>query len=91
MISKNADVLVNPRQNDDEYTKYSYPSKNIEYLMTGNAVMAYMLDGIPEIYRSFFIVPESNETKLLAKAIESLCSKQQIYLLLEEQHRNSTH
>lgn len=49
MISKNADVLVNPRQNDDEYTKYSFPSKNIEYLMTGNAVMAYMLDGIPEI------------------------------------------
>lgn len=70
-ILQNADVLVNPRQNDDEYTKYSFPSKNIEYLMTGNAVVAYMLDGIPEIYRTFFNVPETNETVALAKAIET--------------------
>jgi len=70
-ILQQADVLVNPRQNDDEYTKYSFPSKNIEYLMTGNAVVAYMLDGIPEIYRTFFNVPETNETESLAKAIET--------------------
>lgn len=70
-ILQNADVLVNPRQNDDEYTKYSFPSKNIEYLMTGNAVVAYMLDGIPEIYGTFFNVPETNETVALAKAIET--------------------
>lgn len=70
-ILQDADVLVNPRQNDDEYTKYSFPSKNIEYLMTGNAVVAYMLDGIPEVYRTFFNVPETNETELLAKAIET--------------------
>ncbi len=70
-ILQDADVLVNPRQNDDEYTKYFFPSKNIEYLMTGNAVVAYMLDGIPEVYRTFFNVPETNETELLAKAIET--------------------
>ena len=68
-ILQQADVLVNPRQNDDEYTKYSFPSKNIEYLMTGNAVVAYMLDGIPEIYRRFFIVPKSNSIGDLANAI----------------------
>lgn len=68
-ILQNADVLVNPRQNDDEYTKYSFPSKNIEYLMTGNAVVAYMLDGIPEIYKDFFIVPSSCETYSLSEAI----------------------
>lgn len=64
-----ADVLVNPRQNYNEYTKYSFPSKNIEYLKTGNAVVAYMLDGIPEIYRRFFIVPKSNSIGDLANAI----------------------
>lgn len=68
-ILQNADVLVNPRQNDDEYTKYSFPSKNIEYLMTGNALVAYMLDGIPEIYKDFFIVPSSCETYSLSEAI----------------------
>lgn len=68
-ILQQADVLVNPRQNDDEYTKYSFPSKNIEYLMTGNAVVAYMLDGMPEVYREFLIFPKSNSTDMLAKAI----------------------
>ncbi len=78
-ILQNADVLVNPRQNDDEYTKYSFPSKNIEYLMTGNAVVAYMLDGIPEIYRTFFNVPETNETVALAKAIKNAMRSDNAY------------
>lgn len=74
-ILQQADVLVNPRQNDDEYTKYSFPSKNIEYLMTGNTVVAYMLDGIPNIYRNFFIVPDSNHTEALSRAMQIAISK----------------
>lgn len=65
-----ADVLVNPRQNDDEYTKYSFPSKNIEYLMTGNAVVAYMLDGMPADYQSMLYVPKDCTTQQLAETIE---------------------
>ena len=68
-ILQQADVLVNPRQNDDEYTKYSFPSKNIEYLMTGNAVIAYMLDGMPKEYAAFFNVPKSNQIESLAEAM----------------------
>lgn len=71
-ILRNADVLVNPRQNDDEYTKYSFPSKIIEYLMTGNAVVAYMLDGMPEIYKQFLVVPVSSKVQSLSEAI--LCA-----------------
>lgn len=59
-ITAQASVLVNPRPNDGDYTKYSFPSKNIEYLMTGKPVVAYMLDGMPEIY-SEFIFPVSKE------------------------------
>lgn len=65
-----ADVLVNPRQNDDEYTKYSFPSKNIEYLMTGHGVVAYVLDGMPSGYRRMLYVPKDNTVKGLALAIE---------------------
>lgn len=68
-LMQDADVLVNPRQNDDEYTRYSFPSKNIEYLMTGKAVVAYMLDGIPEEYRDFFIVPRDNSPEALRQAL----------------------
>lgn len=68
-ILRNADVLVNPRQNNDEYTKYSFPSKIVEYLMTGNAVVAYMLDGMPPIYKEMIYTPENNSTKSLSKTI----------------------
>lgn len=68
-ILMNADVLVNPRLNDDEYTKYSFPSKNIEYLMTGNTVVAYMLDGMPEDYSAFLKLPEDNSVHTLATVV----------------------
>lgn len=50
---QNAAVLVNPRPNNEEYTKYSFPSKTIEYLMTSNPVAAFLLDGIPSLYKDF--------------------------------------
>lgn len=53
---RKAAVLVNPRANVGEYTKYSFPSKNIEYLLTGKPVVAYMLDGMPRQYRDFMYV-----------------------------------
>ena len=38
--------------------------------MTGNAVVAYMLDGIPEIYRQFFFVPECEDIQALKQTLE---------------------
>ena len=69
-----ADVLVNPRPNNEEYTKYSFPSKNIEYLMTGKPVVAYMLDGMPACYKDFiWEIPagETNFKKILVDACEN--------------------
>lgn len=50
-----ADVLVNPRPNNEEYTKYSFPSKNVEYLASGNPTVGYILRGMKPIYRDFMI------------------------------------
>lgn len=55
-----AAVLINPRANVGEYTKYSFPSKNIEYLLSGKPVAAYMLDGMPDCYRDFIYEIESD-------------------------------
>ena len=48
-----ADVLINPRGCEGEYTKYSFPSKNIEYLLTGKEVVGYNLSGIPSEYEKY--------------------------------------
>lgn len=71
-LLQSSDVLVNPRQNNDEYTKYSFPSKNVEYLMTGNAVVAYMLDGMPESYRTLVNSPVDNTVEALADVIKRM-------------------
>lgn len=67
-----ASVLVNPRENDEEYTKYSFPSKNIEYLASGNPTVGYLLDGMPEIYRDLMIVADQDGlAAAICKALNS--------------------
>lgn len=66
-----ADVLVNPRPNDEEYTKYSFPSKNIEYLLSGNPVVCYKLDGMPEHY-SRFVSFVYDRSELMTKIISAI-------------------
>lgn len=43
-------LLVNPRPPDQEFTKYSFPSKNMEYLASGTAVLTTRLPGMPAEY-----------------------------------------
>lgn len=47
---KRALLLVNPRPTDEEFAKYSFPSKTMEYLLSGTAVVSTRLPGIPEEY-----------------------------------------
>ena len=64
-----ATVLVNPRQNTEEYTKYSFPSKTLEYLASGTPVICYRLDGIPAEYERYLVCPTDNNAEALADAI----------------------
>ena len=56
-----AAVLVNPRPNNEEYTKYSFPSKDIEYLLSGKPTVAFLLDGMPKCYQDFLYVVDQNK------------------------------
>lgn len=69
-LQMNADVLVNPRINEGEYTKYSFPSKTMEYLSTGRPVVCHKLDGIPQEYDSHLIYVEEKTVDSLKAAIE---------------------
>lgn len=72
-LQSKATVLVNPRQNNELFTKYSFPSKNIEYLSSGTPVIAYMLDGMPLEYGDYIIAPENDSIQALTKVIENVC------------------
>lgn len=61
-----AAVLINPRANVGEYTKYSFPSKNVEYLLSGKPVVAYLLHGMPRCYRDFIYEIDSGREPVAA-------------------------
>lgn len=58
-----ADLLINPRPTTDEFTKYSFPSKNMEYMASGVPVLTTKLPGMPEEYNEyvFLLLDESPE------------------------------
>lgn len=72
-IQQQSTVLINPRQNIGEYTKYSFPSKNLEYLASGVPVIAYKLDGIPDEYNNYINYVEDNSVDSLTNKIEEIC------------------
>jgi glycosyltransferase involved in cell wall biosynthesis len=68
-----ATLLVNPRQNNEEYTKYSFPSKTMEYLLSGIPLIAYELDGMPEDYKEYiYFVGDDSIDALSSKINEVL-------------------
>lgn len=68
-LQRQATVLVNPRQNNEDFTKYSFPSKTMEYLASGVPLVAYKLDGIPDEYDDYINYVPDNSPEALAKEI----------------------
>lgn len=60
-----ADILINPRSSEGIFTKYSFPSKTIEYMLAGKPVIAYKLMGIPDEYDDYLLYVEESKTGLL--------------------------
>jgi glycosyltransferase involved in cell wall biosynthesis len=58
-----ATILINPRFTSNEFTKYSFPSKILEYMSSGRPVLTTRLEGIPHDYHDklYFIEDESIE------------------------------
>ncbi len=66
---RRAAVLVNPRPDNEEYTKYSFPSKNVEYLLTGKPVVACVLAGMPACYRDYIYGISNGSPEEIARAL----------------------
>jgi len=56
---KKSTLLINPRPAIGEWTAYSFPSKNMEYMASGTPLVAFDLPCIPEEYKPhFYMIPE---------------------------------
>lgn len=56
-----ATLLVNPRPTGEDYTQYSFPSKNMEYMASGTPVLTTCLPGMPKEYDPYVFLLR-NET-----------------------------
>ena len=72
---RKSSLLVNPRQ-PSEITKYSFPSKTMEYFASGTPVLMYKLQGIPDEYYLYCYTIEGNSVENFSKSMQ--CVLQQI-------------
>lgn len=64
-----ATLLVNPRPTNEDYTKYSFPSKNMEYMASGTPVLTTKLPGMPEEYYPYVFLLEDETAEGIKAAL----------------------
>ena len=74
-LQQSSRVLVNPRSSDEEFTKYSFPSKTMEYLKSGRPVLMHKLPGIPSEYDGYLIYFENTTDAAVQKGLLDIMSK----------------
>jgi glycosyltransferase involved in cell wall biosynthesis len=75
-LEKNSDCLVNPRINSGIFTRYSFPSKNMEFLSSGVPMVGFKLDGIPNEYDQYINYFKKATAKDLAEKIVMVCNSE---------------
>ena len=70
-----ATVLVNPRFSHEEYTKYSFPSKNMEYMASGVPLLTTRLPGIPKEYFNYVYIFDKETMEGYEAAMLNVLSK----------------
>lgn len=77
-----AKLLINPRFTNSEYTKYSFPSKIMEYMASGTPVLTTKLSGIPDEYGKYvYFFEDESIVGMKEKMIEILSkSDNELYM-----------
>ena len=71
-IQAKSDLLVCPRHFDEFTTKYTFPSKLLEYIIAGVPVLSNKLKGIPQEYEKYVTLSEYDDPLTWAKYINEI-------------------
>ena len=74
-IEKSMHVLVNPRPVEDEYVRYSFPSKNMEYLASGIPTILTGIPSLPSDYNQYAYITDNNSIESIANALKSILNE----------------
>lgn len=81
-LQARATLLVNPRHSNEEFTKFSFPSKTMEYLASGTPTLMCKLPAIPPEYDEHLFYFDDESIDGFSKCIVKVCSMDQEYLNL---------
>ncbi len=73
-LQREASLLVNPRPTNEEYVKYSFPSKNMESMASGTPLMTTRLPGMPDEYLKYVYIIDDESADGIAKAVTAVCN-----------------
>lgn len=71
---RKAHLLINIRDCSEEYTKYSFPSKTIEYMLSGTPLLTTKLPGIPDEYFNYVFTAEDTSAQTVCRRITEILS-----------------
>jgi glycosyltransferase involved in cell wall biosynthesis len=74
-LQRMATVLVNPRHSSEEYTKYSFPSKTMEYLASGTPTLMCRLPCLPKEYEPYIYFFDDESVEGMRNKIIEICEK----------------
>ncbi|WP_141195503.1 glycosyltransferase [Pseudomonas umsongensis] len=80
-IQSSASCLVLSRSPEHAYTRYSFPSKLLEYLASGVPILTTRLEGIPDEYYEFLNVIEDSTAGGVSTALKRFFAADQQFLL----------
>ena len=75
-LEKRATLMVNPTPASWEFTKYFFPSKNMEFMASGTPTLMFKLACIPEEYHQYLFFAEESVAALRDMILE-ICEKPQ--------------
>lgn len=70
-----ATLLVNPRPTNEEFVKYSFPSKTMEYMASGTPVATTVLPGMPKEYHPYVYLLENESAAGLGEKLKAILSQ----------------
>lgn len=70
-MEEKAKILINFRSPEEELTKYSFPSKILEYIASGSLVLSTRLLGIPKEYFDYIVPVDQTDKEKVKTAIRN--------------------
>lgn len=79
-MQKEVSLLVNPRHSTEDFTKYSFPSKTLEYMASGTPVLMSPLPSMPQEYKDYLFLFDDESIDGMKKKIVEVCTMVPDYL-----------